>query len=119
MPKIQGTGLPEAIRTHLPLRLKDRQMSEEDLYKLKLWRESEPDAPDGPCLTEGVGHHMPAGRIDRLRAGTVEAIVAATLAAASAAETRSASELLRRLALRLSERAKIIVAAQTIAVRGV
>lgn len=23
-------------------------MSTEDLYKLKLWRESEPDAPEGP-----------------------------------------------------------------------
>jgi hypothetical protein len=47
MPKIQWTGLPEAIRTHLLLRLKERQITEEDLYKLKLWRESEPEAPDG------------------------------------------------------------------------
>lgn len=48
MPKIQWTNLPEAIRKHLLLRLKDRQISEEDLYSLRLWRESEPDAPDGP-----------------------------------------------------------------------
>jgi hypothetical protein len=47
MPKIQRTGLPEAIRMHLLLRLKERQITEEDLYKLKLWRESEPEAPDG------------------------------------------------------------------------
>lgn len=33
MPKIQWTGLLEAIRTHLLLRLKDRQITEEDLYK--------------------------------------------------------------------------------------
>jgi hypothetical protein len=33
---------------HLLLRLKERQISEEDLYQLKLWRESAPDAPEGP-----------------------------------------------------------------------
>lgn len=48
MPKIRWTNLPEAIRKHLLLRLKDRKITEEDLYKLKLWRESEPEAPDGP-----------------------------------------------------------------------
>ena len=48
MPKVQWTNLPEAIRTHLLLRLKERQITEEDLYRLKLWRESEPVAPDGP-----------------------------------------------------------------------
>lgn len=48
MPKIRWTNLPEAIRKHLLLRLKDRKITEEDLYKLKPWRESEPEAPDGP-----------------------------------------------------------------------
>jgi len=48
MPKIRWTDLPEAIRKHLFLRLKDRQITEEDLHQLKLWRESEPVAPDGP-----------------------------------------------------------------------
>ena len=47
MPKILWTDLPEAIRKHLLLRLKDRQITEDDLYKLKAWRESEPEAPDG------------------------------------------------------------------------
>ena len=28
-------------------RVADRQIPAEDLYKLKLWRESEPEAPDG------------------------------------------------------------------------
>ena len=28
-------------------RLRERKISAEDLYKLKLWRESQPDAPDG------------------------------------------------------------------------
>ena len=29
-------------------RVADRQIPAEDLYKLKLWRESEPEVPDGP-----------------------------------------------------------------------
>ena len=48
MPKVEWTSLPDAIRKHLLLRLKDRKITEEDLYRLKLWRESEPEAPDGP-----------------------------------------------------------------------
>ncbi len=48
MPKIQWTHLPTALRQHLLDRLAERQISAGDLYKLKLWRESEPDAPDGP-----------------------------------------------------------------------
>jgi len=44
MPKIQWTGLPPALRDH---RLRERRITAEDLYQLKLWRESEPEAPDG------------------------------------------------------------------------
>jgi hypothetical protein len=47
MPKIQWTNLPAAIRQHLFDRLAERKITAEDLYRLKLWRESEPDAPDG------------------------------------------------------------------------
>ena len=47
MPKIQWTNLPRALRDHLFDRLRERQITAEDLYKLKAWRESEPDAPDG------------------------------------------------------------------------
>ncbi len=47
MPKIQWTNLPPALRDHLFDRLRDRHITAEDLYQLKLWRESEPDAPDG------------------------------------------------------------------------
>ena len=47
MPKIQWNNLPPALRQHLFDRLEDRQITVEDLYKLKLWRESEPDAPEG------------------------------------------------------------------------
>jgi hypothetical protein len=48
MPKVQWTNLPDAIRKHLLLRLKERRITEADLYELKLWRDSEPVAPDGP-----------------------------------------------------------------------
>jgi hypothetical protein len=47
MGKIQWTDLPRAIRQHLFDRLHARRITVEDLYKLKLWRESEPEAPDG------------------------------------------------------------------------
>lgn len=39
----QGT----ALRNHLFQRLADRKITAEDLYKLKLWRKSDPDAPEG------------------------------------------------------------------------
>ena len=47
MPKIQWVGLPPALRDHLFERLRERKITAEDLYQLKLWRESEPEAPDG------------------------------------------------------------------------
>jgi hypothetical protein len=47
MPKIQWTNLPPVLRQHLFDRLEDRKITVEDLYQLKLWRESEPEAPDG------------------------------------------------------------------------
>jgi hypothetical protein len=47
MPKIQWTDLPPALRVHLFDRVRERQIDAEDLWRLKVWRESEPDAPDG------------------------------------------------------------------------
>jgi len=47
MPRIQWTDLPPALRDHLFDRLRDRKITAADLYQLKLWRESEPDAPEG------------------------------------------------------------------------
>jgi len=47
MPKIQWTGLPPALRDHLFDRLRERNISAEDVYQLKMRRESEPDALDG------------------------------------------------------------------------
>ena len=47
MPKIRWRGLPPALRDHLFERLRERRITAEDLYQLKLWRESEPEAPAG------------------------------------------------------------------------
>jgi hypothetical protein len=47
MPKIQWTDLPEALRNQLFERLRERKITVEDLYQLKLWRESDPETPDG------------------------------------------------------------------------
>jgi transposase InsO family protein len=47
VPKIQWSGLPDALRKHLLLRLKEREVTEQDLLKLMEWRQSEPEAPDG------------------------------------------------------------------------
>jgi hypothetical protein len=47
MPKIQWTNLPPALRQHLFDRFEERKIAIEDLYQLKLWRDSDPEAPDG------------------------------------------------------------------------
>ena len=47
MPRIQWSELPETLRKHLLLRLKEREISEEDLLRLMEWRKSEPEAPEG------------------------------------------------------------------------
>jgi hypothetical protein len=54
MPKIQWTNLPPALRQHLFDRVAERKITAEDLYQLKVWRESEPEAPDG-CGTRISG----------------------------------------------------------------
>lgn len=48
MPKIEWIALPSDLLDHLFDRARERKISTEDLYRLKLWREGEPDAPDGP-----------------------------------------------------------------------
>jgi hypothetical protein len=47
VPEIQWMNLPPALRDHLFNRFVERQITAEDLYQLKVWRESEPDAPEG------------------------------------------------------------------------
>jgi hypothetical protein len=52
VPRIQWTNLPPALREHLFDRLRDRKITTEDLYQLKLWRESEPEATEGPWFKD-------------------------------------------------------------------
>jgi hypothetical protein len=47
IPRIAWTSLPTPLRDHLFDRLAERKITVEDLYQLKLWRQTEPDAPDG------------------------------------------------------------------------
>jgi hypothetical protein len=47
MPTIQWTDLPITLRDHLFERARERKITAEDLYALKLWRQSQPEAPDG------------------------------------------------------------------------
>lgn len=47
MPRIQWNNLPPALREHLFDRLRERKITVDDLYQLKIWRESGPEAPDG------------------------------------------------------------------------
>jgi hypothetical protein len=52
MPKIEWTKLSAALRDHLFDRLTEGKITAEDLYQLKLWRDTEPDAPEGPWFKD-------------------------------------------------------------------
>jgi hypothetical protein len=41
----QWADLPVTLRAHLFERLRERKISAEDLLRLKVWRESKPEAP--------------------------------------------------------------------------
>jgi hypothetical protein len=45
-------GPPARAARHLFDRLRDRKITVENLYQLKLWKESEPEAPDGPWFKD-------------------------------------------------------------------
>jgi hypothetical protein len=47
MPPVQWTALPEALQDHLFERLRECKITAADLYALKLWRETAPEAPEG------------------------------------------------------------------------
>ena len=52
MPKVQWTDLPPALRDHLFERVRERRIDAEDLWRLKIRRESEPEAPEGPWFKD-------------------------------------------------------------------
>ena len=55
MPKIRWNDSPPALWEHLFERLRER-ISAEDLYELKVWRESEPEAPPRGLGTRTSAH---------------------------------------------------------------
>ncbi len=48
MPEIQWTDLPPVLGDHLFDRARERRIDAADLCRLRLWRESAPEAPEGP-----------------------------------------------------------------------
>jgi hypothetical protein len=49
VPHIESwAGLPAGIREHLVERMRDRNISVEDLNQLRIWIESRPVVPEGP-----------------------------------------------------------------------
>ena len=49
MPQIETwSRLPAAIRDHLVERMRDRNISLEDLNRLRLWMEAKPNVPETP-----------------------------------------------------------------------
>ena len=49
MPQIETwSRLPDAIRNHLVDRMRDRNISLNDLNRLRLWMETKPEVPEGP-----------------------------------------------------------------------
>lgn len=48
MPRIESwSRLPSALRNHLVERMRDRNISVEDLNKLRLWMETKQEVPEG------------------------------------------------------------------------
>jgi hypothetical protein len=49
VPQIESwSGLPARIRQHLAERMRDRNISLDDLNQLRIWIESKPIVPEGP-----------------------------------------------------------------------
>jgi len=53
--------LPRGLRDHLFERLRERKITAEDLCQLKLWRESEREAPEAEWY-KGFGSFMVCGK---------------------------------------------------------
>ena len=59
--KVAWRELPLNVRSHLLERLRDRSITEDDLYKLKFWLELSPDVPPGDWYKD-FGSYKLAGR---------------------------------------------------------
>jgi hypothetical protein len=47
MPKVRRAKLPPALLAHLLMRMRQRQISHDQLISLALWLDTEPDVPEG------------------------------------------------------------------------
>jgi hypothetical protein len=53
MPQVETwPRIPVVIRDHLIERMRDRNVRVEDLNRLRLWLESKPSVPEGPCYKD-------------------------------------------------------------------
>ncbi len=53
MPQIESRSrLPAGIREHLVERMRDRNISLDDLNQLRIWIESKPIVPEGACYKD-------------------------------------------------------------------
>ena len=53
MPKIETwSNIPAGLRDHLVERMRDRNITVEDLNQLRLWIESQPEVPEGPWFKD-------------------------------------------------------------------
>lgn len=53
MPQIANwSRLPSGLRDHLVERMRDRDISVEDLNQLRLWMETKPEVPEGPWFKD-------------------------------------------------------------------
>ncbi len=48
MPHINWHSIPEGVRRHLFLRLRERKLTPEDIAKLDRWIQTNPQVPEGP-----------------------------------------------------------------------
>jgi hypothetical protein len=72
VPKIESwSGLPAGIREHLVERMRDRNISVEDLNQLRIWIESRPIVPEGPWYRDFGSFTCGEGKYPKtfLRAG--------------------------------------------------
>ena len=48
MPKISWQSLPFPVKQHLIERLREREITQDDLRALRLWISTDPEVPEGP-----------------------------------------------------------------------
>jgi hypothetical protein len=55
MPKVRRAKLPEALLTHLLTRMRQRNISHEQIVSLASWLDTEPDVPEGKWFKKFPG----------------------------------------------------------------